>query len=129
MAVKLSSRQQAQLAFLQTLPPKFQRIYAVIEEMEHWGGASAKSAMTWAKGDMQKVTVLTGWLAHAFHARNSTVVLVPPSEWKGQLPKDVVQYRVEKRMGKALVKQLGPKSHAWDALGIGYYAMERKLVR
>jgi hypothetical protein len=33
MAVKLSSRQQAQLTYLQTLPPKFQRIYAVIEEM------------------------------------------------------------------------------------------------
>jgi len=33
VAVKLSSRQQAQLAFLQTLPPKFQRINAVIEEM------------------------------------------------------------------------------------------------
>ena len=33
MAVKLSSRQQAHLAYLQTLPPKFQRIYAVIEEM------------------------------------------------------------------------------------------------
>jgi hypothetical protein len=33
MAVKLSPRQQAQLAFLQTLPPKFQRMQAVIEEM------------------------------------------------------------------------------------------------
>ncbi|MGH7526987.1 MAG: hypothetical protein ACREMX_09820 [Gemmatimonadales bacterium] len=33
MAVKLSSRQQAQLAFLQTLPPKLHRIHAVIEEM------------------------------------------------------------------------------------------------
>jgi hypothetical protein len=33
MAVKLTSRQQAQLAYLQTLPPKFQRIYSVIEEM------------------------------------------------------------------------------------------------
>jgi hypothetical protein len=33
MAVKLSSRQQAQLAYLQTLPPKFQRIHAVTEEM------------------------------------------------------------------------------------------------
>lgn len=30
---KLSPRQQAQLAFLQTLPPKFQRMHAVIEEM------------------------------------------------------------------------------------------------
>lgn len=33
MAVKLTSRQQAQLAYLQTLPPKFQRIHSVIEEM------------------------------------------------------------------------------------------------
>jgi hypothetical protein len=33
MAVKLSSRQQAQLAYLQTLPPKFQRIYGIVEEM------------------------------------------------------------------------------------------------
>jgi hypothetical protein len=33
VAQKLSSRQQAQLAFLQTLPPKFQRIHSVIEQM------------------------------------------------------------------------------------------------
>ena len=33
MSVKLSSRQQAQLAYLQTLPPRFGRIHAVIEEM------------------------------------------------------------------------------------------------
>jgi hypothetical protein len=33
MAIKLTSRQQAQLEFLQTLPPKFQRMHAVIEEM------------------------------------------------------------------------------------------------
>src|SRR5919199_42045 len=32
-AVKLPSRQQAQLAYLQTLPPKFQRIHSVIEQM------------------------------------------------------------------------------------------------
>jgi hypothetical protein len=33
MAVKLSSRQQAQLAYLQTLPPRFNRVHSVIEEM------------------------------------------------------------------------------------------------
>ena len=33
MAVKLSSRQQAQLAFLQTLPPKIGRIHSIIESM------------------------------------------------------------------------------------------------
>lgn len=30
---KLSSRQQAQLAYLQTLPPKFQRFQTIIEQM------------------------------------------------------------------------------------------------
>jgi hypothetical protein len=33
MALKLSSRQQAQLAYLETLPAKFQRVYSVIEAM------------------------------------------------------------------------------------------------
>ena len=33
MAVNLTSRQQAQLAYLQTMPPKIQRIHSVIEEM------------------------------------------------------------------------------------------------
>jgi ABC-type phosphate transport system auxiliary subunit len=33
MSQKLSSRQQAQLALLQTLPPKFHRMQATIEEM------------------------------------------------------------------------------------------------
>jgi hypothetical protein len=33
MALKLSSRQLAQLAFLQTVPAKFGRIHGVIEEM------------------------------------------------------------------------------------------------
>jgi len=33
MPPKLSSRQQAQLAYLQLLPQKFQRIYSVVEQM------------------------------------------------------------------------------------------------
>jgi len=33
MAEKLSSRQQAQLAYLQSLPPRLGRIHSVIEEM------------------------------------------------------------------------------------------------
>ena len=33
MALKISSRQQAQIGFLQTVPPKLARIHAVIEQM------------------------------------------------------------------------------------------------
>ena len=42
MASKLSSRQQAQLTFLQTLPPKFQRIHNIVEQM---AGLRADEAM------------------------------------------------------------------------------------
>jgi hypothetical protein len=33
MVLKLTARQQSQLAFLEMLPPKFQRFYSVIEQM------------------------------------------------------------------------------------------------
>jgi chemotaxis protein histidine kinase CheA len=33
MAEKLSSRQQAQLAFLESLPPKIQKIYSLMEQL------------------------------------------------------------------------------------------------
>jgi hypothetical protein len=33
MALKLTARQQSQLAFLEVLPPRFQRFYSVIEQM------------------------------------------------------------------------------------------------
>ena len=33
MAIKLTARQQSQLAFLELLPTKFQRFYSVIEQM------------------------------------------------------------------------------------------------
>ena len=42
MAQNLSSRQQAQLAFLQGLPPKLQRVHSVIEQM---GGLRADEAV------------------------------------------------------------------------------------
>jgi chemotaxis protein histidine kinase CheA len=43
MAPKLSSRQQAQLAYLQQLPPKLARIHSVIEQM---AGARIDEAIT-----------------------------------------------------------------------------------
>jgi chemotaxis protein histidine kinase CheA len=42
MAQNLSSRQQAQLAFLQAIPPKLQRVHNVIEQM---GGLRADEAV------------------------------------------------------------------------------------
>ena len=49
MAQKLTSRQQSQLAFLQTLPPKISRITRIIEEM---GSLKADETVVRALGRM-----------------------------------------------------------------------------
>ena len=33
MALKLTSKQQSQMAYLETLPPRFQRVAGIIEQM------------------------------------------------------------------------------------------------
>jgi len=95
----------------------------VCEMMEHHG--SAKSSMIWRSGDLQRTLVLVGMLAHWARTQDSIVELVPPSEWKGQLPKRIVEQRINKRLGLPLVRQLGIKTHAYDAVGIGLWALGR----
>lgn len=97
----------------------------VFVEMPEWQG-SAKSAMTWTTGDMQKLTYLVGYLDGCAQLWAEEFVPVPVSVWKGQLPKDVVQRRIEKIVGLDHCRALKIKSHAWDAVGIGLYGMKMK---
>lgn len=48
-------------------------------------------------------------------------VLVPVSEWKGQLPKDVVERRLRAAIGGEARSGVDIESHAWDAVGIGLH--------
>jgi hypothetical protein len=96
----------------------------VCEMMEHHG--SAKSSMIWRSGDLQRTLVLVGMLARWGAANKKALVeLIPPSEWKGQLPKRIVEQRINKRLTLPVVKQLGIKTHAYDAVGIGLWALGR----
>lgn len=96
----------------------------VCEMMEHHG--SARSSMIWRSGDLQRTLVLVGMLARWGSAnRKALVELVPPSEWKGQLPKHIVEARICKRLGRERVQQLGIRTHAFDAVGIGMWALGR----
>lgn len=90
---------------------------------------SAARSMGWMRGDLQKLTFLTGVLAravtrHTNHdIQQATFEPVPVSQWKGQLPKDVVQRRIEKELGLPNTRNLDIKTHAWDAVGIGLWRL------
>lgn len=94
---------------------------AVCEMMEFQG--SGARGLGWRSGDMQKTTYFTGLLSGRLHP--SRFYLVPVGRWKGQLPKRVVQERIEQRLGKTLCSALAIESHAWDAVGIGLWAVGR----
>ena len=95
--------------------------HVIIELPEFQAGAGRQ--MGWKTGDLQKLTMLVGVLAeHAVSQLDAHVMLATPSEWKGQLPKDVVQRRLTSHFGLALMRDLEIQTHAWDALGIGAWA-------
>ena len=78
---------------------------------------SAKGNAAAQKGDIQKLTYLTGGLGHVSRLTVDTEpALVLPRQWKGQLPKDVVLDRVEEAFG------IKCQDHEGDAVGMGLSA-------
>lgn len=89
----------------------------VIEYPETWAG-SAKSMASTSSGALGKLMYLVGGLGEvARRVGANQPVLVTPKEWKGQLPKEVVIKRLEKRCGIVKVR-----NHEGDALGMGLAA-------
>lgn len=83
---------------------------------------SAGRSMGWRTGDLQRLTFLTG--VFAARLRRTPFRPVVPSAWKGQLPKSVVEDRIRTRLGAAVCAQLKIRTHAWDAVGIGLWALD-----
>lgn len=89
----------------------------VIEWPEVWSD-SGKSMASATKGDLGKLYFLIGGFAEACRRLvPCEPLLIAPREWKGQLPKEVVLDRVEKRLG------FRPRDHEGDAIGMGMAAM------
>jgi hypothetical protein len=78
---------------------------------------SAGGQLTARSQALVKLSMLTG----AIHYCLGVGVLITPTKWKGQLPKEVVVKRLRKRLGTAVLNRVKPSSHAWDAIGIGLY--------
>jgi Holliday junction resolvasome RuvABC endonuclease subunit len=84
---------------------------------------SARAQMMWKAGDFQRTLFLIGAIYGMVEAFTPTFEVVPPSTWKGQLPKSVTINRVRKIIGARACRELGIETHAWDAVGIGLWHM------
>lgn len=82
------------------------------------------------KGDLGKLMRSVGRIEELCRRQSVRYFEHPVPRWKGQLPKTVVNRRIcrilEKvcrpRDPKACLEELGCKTHAWDAVGIGLFA-------
>lgn len=90
----------------------------VIEFPSVWN--TAKSEASAHKGDLFKLTYLIGLIAGIVQKRTMQYnpdieipLLVFPYQWKGQLNKDIVIERIQKKLGIAVF------SHDADAIGMG----------
>jgi Holliday junction resolvasome RuvABC endonuclease subunit len=79
--------------------------------------SSVGGEMVAKRGDLAKLLWLVGLIHGMVHPTH--VELVRVTDWKGQLPKAVVEERLRKLLGKSYPKDC--KSHSVDALGIGMY--------
>lgn len=84
---------------------------------------AAHRVMAWKTGDLQKLTFLSGVIFAV--TRPNPFLPVVTSGWKGQLSKRLVEDRIRKRLGQQTCERLGIKTHAWDATGIGLWALGR----
>lgn len=63
------------------------------------------------------------YLIGRINERWGFINMVQVQRWKGQLPKEVTRKRAER-----FFKRTGFKSHAADAVGIGQWVLENKLI-
>lgn len=111
-------------SFLQNLRDGFgkEEITVYCEEPAYMAGAGGQ--MVAAGGDLVKLCYCVGVYGFVVaHAGVGALQLVPVRNWKGQLPKEVVEKRCRKELQKMKIdpEVLGIDSHAWDALGIGLF--------
>lgn len=79
------------------------------------GGAASSGKVS----DIGKLTFLVGVIAQVAYNEDAVFHPVPVNDWKGQLTKEIVAFRIAKRL---VVEIDYYDSHANDAVGIGLWA-------
>ena len=95
----------------------------VIERPQSWG--AYKSMASEKSGALLQLHILVGalflWAEKLNYMNKCTCHLVPVSTWKGQLPKDVTQAKMEAKYG-VKVKY----DHESDAIGLGDWWLKKQ---
>lgn len=79
--------------------------------------------VTASSGALVKLAWFVGFLNGLFTPELIDFILVPVNEWKGQLPKQVVNQRIKKILGEKACQ--GFEKDIWDAVGIALYKQGR----
>lgn len=108
------------------LPPA---AHLVTEQMVVYPGPQSKGD----PNDLIALSFISGG-GHTLVSPDATLELVQPRAWKGQVPKDIMQKRIERsleplerQMVEASLQGVAPglKHNGWDAVGIGVKALGR----
>lgn len=92
-----------------------------------WAG-SAVSMASAASGDLMKLSVMVGVLLGSIYAEElctgAAILLPSPQDWKGQLPKEGVEMRVRRALGRSW-----STTHMNDAVGIGLHILGKFTIQ
>jgi len=91
-----------------------------IENAHYHGTGSAKGQMVAQTGGLVKLAKFIGALQGLCYSLKVQIKTVDVPEWKGQLPKDVVNMRILR-----VWPECDCTTHDWDAVGIGLYLQGR----
>jgi hypothetical protein len=76
-----------------------------------------------ARGNLTDLCMAAGYHLGAFGIQMVCCDLIPVSEWKGQLKKEMTTDRIHRVLGKVAADGTYIESHAADAVGIGLHAL------
>ncbi len=96
------------------------QIQIITEIPQYWGVAGF---MARESGAISKLMFLCGMIV----SLQENVITLTPNNWKGQLPKDVVNNRLRKIYPDINIKELN--HNIVDAIGIGHYYLTNKIEK
>jgi hypothetical protein len=104
-------------------------VTALVEGQRHYPGV--KSSIP---NDLIDLANVAGRLAGALEISGIPVSIVKPQMWKGAVPKEIHNQRVEARILKdgytidwtGILKS--ERNHYWDAIGMAFYLLDGKTI-
>lgn len=109
-------RSFAMASLLEDLLDQLEDVVYVASEMPEFFTSSGGFA-TAASGSLMKLDFVVGVFGGVCHARGIEFKAIPVRDWKGQLPKTGIMYRIKKLLGNDVPYQ----KDEWDAVGIGLH--------